>query len=103
MAYFPYPKRNHAEWFWETGFNKHPINDLEYIRDWNLRAVFGAFNAMKNKDGKDKHLNAKLEWVAYVGGNRESRQLLGDVILTRDDIVSQKHFDDGCVPTTWDI
>ena len=103
MADFPYPQRFHAQWFWEGGFNWHPINDLEYIRDWNLRAVFGAFNAMKNKDGKDKHANAKLDWVAYIGGNRESRQLLGDVILTREDIVSKKSFDDGCVPTTWDI
>ena len=97
------PKRNHAEWFWETGFNKHPINDLEYVRDWNLRAAFGAFSAMKTKEEKDKHANAKLEWVAYVGGTRESRQLLGDVILSREDIVSQKEFNDGCVPTTWDI
>ena len=103
MADFPYPKRNHAEWFWETGFNKHPLNDLEFVRDWNLRAAFGAFSAMKTKEEKDKHVNAKLEWVAYVGGTRESRQLLGDVILTREDIVAKKQFDDGCVPTTWDI
>ncbi len=103
MADFPYPKRNHAEWFWETGFDKHPINDLEYIRDWNLRAAFGAFSAMKTKEEKDKHVNAKLEWVAYIGGNRESRQLLGDVILSREDIVAKKEYDDGCVPTTWDI
>ncbi len=103
MADFPYPNRGHAEWFWETGFDKHPINDLEYIRDWNLRAAFGAFNAMKNKSGKEKHANAKLEWLAYVGGTRESRQLLGDVVLTRDDIVEKKNFLDGCVPTTWDI
>ena len=27
---------------------------------------------MKNGDGKDKHANARLEWMAYVGGNRES-------------------------------
>jgi hypothetical protein len=103
MVDFPYPQKGHAEWFWEGGFNRHPINDLEYIRDWNLRAVFGAFNAMKNKDGKEKHLNARMEWVAYIGGTRESRQLLGDVILSREDIVSQKPYDDGCVPTTWDI
>ncbi|MEI6233416.1 MAG: FAD-dependent oxidoreductase [Planctomycetota bacterium] len=103
MADFPYPKRDHAEWFWETGFNKHPITDLEYVRDWNLRAAFGAFSAMKTKEEKDKHVNAKLEWLAYVGGTRESRQLLGDVILTREDIVAKKEFPDGCVPTTWDI
>lgn len=103
MDDFPYPKRNHGEWFWESGFNKHPITDLESTRDWNFRAVYGAFNAMKNKGGKAEHANAKLEWIAYVGGTRESRQLLGDVILTREDISTKKSFPDGCVPTTWDI
>jgi hypothetical protein len=103
MADFPYPKRGAGEWFWETGFDKHPIEDLESMRDWNFRAVYGAFNAMKNKDPKNAHANAELEWVAYVGGTRESRQLLGDVILTRDDIAEKRSFPDGCVPTTWDI
>jgi hypothetical protein len=103
MDDFPYPRRGHAEWFWESGFNKHPIRELESTRDWNFRAIFGAFNAMKNKDGKAEHANAKLEWVAYVGGTRESRQLLGDVILTREDISTKKTFPDGTVPTTWDI
>jgi len=103
MNDFPYPAKFAGEWFWESGFDRDPIRDLEYIRDWNLRAVFGAFNAMKNGDGKDKHVNAELEWVAYIGGTRESRQLLGDVILTRDDIVQRKIYPDACVPTTWDI
>lgn len=103
MKDFPYPRRGEAEWFWEGGFFKDPINDLEYIRDWNLRAAYGAFNAMKNGDGRDKHVNAKLVWLAYIGGNRESRRLMGDVVLTRDDIFAKKEFNDGCVPTTWDI
>jgi hypothetical protein len=103
MDDFPYPKRGKGEWFWESGFNKHPLHDLEYTRDWNLRAVYGAFNTMKNKDGAKEHANAKLVWVAHIGGTRESRQLLGDVILTREDISTKKPFPDGCVPTTWDI
>ena len=103
MDDFPYPRRGHAEWFWESGFNKHPILELESTRDWNFRAIFGAFNAMKNKDGKAEHAKAKLDWIAYVGGTRESRQLLGDVILTREDISTKKQFPDGTVPTTWDI
>ncbi len=103
MEDFPYPRRFHAEWFWESGFNKDPIYGLEDMRDWNLRAIFGAFNAMKNKGGKAEHVNAKLEWVAYIGGTRESRQLMGDVLLTRDDIADNKPFPDGTVPTTWDI
>ncbi|HEY2341801.1 MAG TPA: FAD-dependent oxidoreductase, partial [Chthoniobacteraceae bacterium] len=103
MEDFPYPRKFHAEWFWESGFNKDPIHGLEDMRDWNLRAIFGAFNAMKNKGGKAEHVNAKLEWVAYVGGTRESRQLVGDVVLSRDDIVQNKSFDDGTAPTTWDL
>ncbi|MBK8980180.1 MAG: FAD-dependent oxidoreductase [Planctomycetes bacterium] len=100
---FPYPNRGLGEWFWESGFDKHPIDDLEAIRDWNLRAVFGAFQAMKSGPRRDEHADARLVWVAYVAGTRESRQLLGDVVLTREDIVERRAFDDGCVPTTWDI
>ena len=111
MDDFPYPKMGRAdmadkgkgERFWESGFNKHPINDLEFIRDWNLRAVFGAFNAMKNRDGKADHPKAKLDWVAYIGGTRESRRIVGDVMLTQEDIVSKRDFPDGCVPSTWSI
>ena len=103
MEDFPYPERFHAQWFWESGFNKHPILGLEDMRDWNFRAIYGAFNAMKNGGGKAEHANAKLEWVAYIGGPRESRQLLGDVVLTQDDIVEKKEFRDATVPTTWDI
>ncbi len=103
MDDFPYPKNFHAEWFWEGGFDHHPIEDLEAIRDWNLRAAFGAFHAMKNKGGREQHRNARLTWLAVIGGNRESRQLLGDVVLTRDDIVAKRAFEDGCVPTTWSI
>ncbi len=111
MNDFPYPKMGRAdmadkgkgEWFWESGFNKHPINDLELIRDWNFRAVFGAFNAMKNRDGAKDHPNAKLDWVAYVGGTRESRRIVGDVMLTHEDIITKREFPDGVVPSTWSI
>jgi hypothetical protein len=42
-------------------------------------------------------------WVAYIGGKRESRRLLGDVILQQQDIIDQKNFPDACVTTTWTI
>ena len=92
-----------GEWFWESGFDKDPIRDLELIRDWNLRAVFGAFTAIRNGKDKEKNATAALKWVAFVGGPRESRLLDGDIILNREDIVSGRDFPDGCVPTTWDI
>ena len=103
MADFPYPRDFHAEWFWESGFDKDAINDAEAIRDWNLRAGFGAFNAMKNGDGAADHRNAMLTWMAYIGGPRESRRLMGDVVLSQEDVVNKKEFLDGCVPSTWSI
>lgn len=103
MDDFPYPRDHHGQWFWEGGFDKDPIKEAEAIRDWNLRAVFGAFNAMKNGDGADDHKTAYMTWVAYIGGPRESRRLLGDVLLTQEDIAEKREFKDGCVPSTWSI
>jgi len=107
---FPYPKEHHAQWFWESGFDKHPLEDLELIRDWNLRANFGAWNAIKNQgayarydESGTAHANAELLWMAYIGGPRETQQLLGDVVLTQEDILSGRKFEDGCVLTTWSI
>ena len=94
----PYEKFKKAEWFWEGGYDKHPIDELEQIRDWNLRANFGAFTHIKQSE-----VNTKLMWMAYIGGNRESRRLEGDVILTGDDIAAKKVFPDASVPTTWSI
>ncbi len=103
MDDFPYPRDHHAQWFWESGFDKDAIGDAEAIRDWNLRAGFGAFNAMKNGDGAAEHANAIMTWMAFVGGPRESRLLEGDVVLTQNDVVTKRDFPDGCVPTTWSI
>jgi hypothetical protein len=103
MADFPYPRNHHGQWFWESGFDKDAISDAEGIRDWNLRAVYGAFNAMKNGDGAAKHKKAYLSWVAFIGGPRESRRLMGGVVLTQDDVVAKRQFPDGCVPSTWSI
>jgi len=107
---FPYPQKFHAQWFWESGYDKHPLKDLEAIRDWNHRAGFGAWNAIKNKGAYDRydrtgnaHQNARLTWMAYIGGTRETQQLLGDVILTEEDIVNKRSFPDGVVLTTWSI
>ncbi len=103
MADFPYPRDHHGQWFWEGGFDKNPITEAEEIRDWNFRAVYGAFNAMKNGDGAEKHKTAYLTWMAYIGGPRESRRLMGDIVLTQDDVVNKVDFPDGCVPSTWSI
>lgn len=109
---FPYPKVRHgfghAEWFWESGFDKDPVKELEQTRDLNKLAAFSAWNAIKNhgvyaERDPDGHKKAALTWLAYVGGTRETLQILGDVIVTGDEIEAKKPFDDATFRTTWSI
>ena len=74
---------------------------MEWIRDLNFRAMYGAWDTLKNVDRV--YPNHKLAWAAYVAGKRESRRLLGDVILTADDFRTLQAYPDGCFPCTWSI
>ena len=94
----PDPKKL-GGWYWESGSDRDPIKDKEYVRDWNFRAMYGAWDALKNVD---KVLpEYRLNWSAYILGKRESRRLLGDVILDVNDLTSDRKFPDGCFPTGW--
>ncbi len=95
------PTNDLGNWFWEGGFSHDPFEQEEYIRDWNFRAVYGAWDALKND--RNLHPNSLIEWHAYIAGKRESRRLLGDVILTRDDLFNSVVYPDGCVPTSWSV
>lgn len=98
---FPSKLEQLGHWFWESGFNRHPINEVERARDNNFLGMYGAWDYLKNE--AKLHPNHKLEWAAYIFGKRESRRLLGDVILTKEDILGNKEFPDACVPCTWSI
>ncbi len=86
-------------WYWESGADRDPILEMEYVRDWNFRAMYGAWDTLKNIDKVlPRH---RLNWSAHILGKRESRLLLGDVILQLDDLEKDRKFPDGCVPTGW--
>ena len=91
-----------GNWDWESGLNNDQITEIEYIRDHALRAVYGNWSYLKNHySGKEEYADKALEWVAYIGGKRESRRLLGDVILKEQDVRDQVEYDDAVVATTW--
>ncbi|MDY0287373.1 MAG: FAD-dependent oxidoreductase [Sphaerochaeta sp.] len=88
-------------WFWESGCELDPIIYAEYARDMNFRAMYGAWDCLKNIDHDYKDF--RLGFSAYIGGKRESRRLLGDVILTKAEVIAQRGYEDGCVPSTWNF
>lgn len=93
-----------GDWNWETGFGRDQIAAAEHIRDYALRAIYGNWAFLKNNSSKKaQYADQKLAWAAYIVGKRESRRLLGDVILQQQDIQSRREFPDAFVTTTWTI
>jgi len=89
------------DWCWEGGFTKNTITDAENIRDQNLRAILGNWSYLKNHH--PKYANRRLTWIAFIGGKRESRRLLGDIILNQNDIQNQVRYQDASFTTTWSL
>lgn len=93
-----------GDWNWETGFFRDQVYDIEKIRDYALRVIFGNWSFLKNRSRKqERYRNYNLEWIAYIAGKRESRRLLGEVILTETDIINQISYPDASFTTTWSI
>lgn len=88
-------------WYWEAGMDLDNAIDGEQVRDNNLLGMFSAWNALKNVDHRMK--NYSLQSATYITGKRESRRLMGDVILHTPDIYNETDFVDGLVPCTWTV
>jgi len=61
---------------------------------------------MKNQSNpqwRERAATHELGWVAYIAGKRESRRLIGDVILREEHIVQRTPWTDASVTTTWPI
>ncbi|MBE7052180.1 MAG: FAD-dependent oxidoreductase [Ruminococcaceae bacterium] len=93
-----------GDWEQETGFARDMVAEIEYIRDFGLRAIYSnwAFQKHHFKD-KDKFANRKIKWVSPVGGKREGYRVVGDHILTQNDIENRVIYDDATASLTWSI
>ncbi len=89
------------QWYWESGFNKDQVNEIELIRDHNFRAMYGAWDVIKNVD--KLYPMHRLGWSAFIAGKRESRRLMGDIVLDAEDFKKQKKFEDAAFPCSWHV
>jgi len=92
-----------GNWTWEYGHYLDTIRDAEQIRDYLLRAIYGAFSNAKNGSNQARYANLELAHVPYVAGKRESRRLIGDYILTQNDIQACRPFPDAVARGSWSI
>ena len=82
----------------------HQVNDFERVRDYGMLVVFSNWSFLKNRSAhKADYAGKRLDWVAYVAGKRESRRLMGDLILKEQDLVNRVVYPDATACTTWTI
>ncbi|MBL8173543.1 MAG: FAD-dependent oxidoreductase [Bryobacterales bacterium] len=120
--------RSHREWeygYWwaEWGGELDTVHDNARIRHELLRIALGVWDHIKNHcprpaadpsaayekwmDGQapppppEGPENWSLDWVGMLPGKRESRRLLGPHILTEQDVVSGRLFDDAVAFGGW--
>lgn len=93
-----------GEWTWETGMNRNQIAEAERIRDYALLVIYSNWSYLKNHDAdKKKYGNYVLDWVGYILGKRESRRLMGDYVLSSQDIDKNMYHEDGSFTSSWAI
>jgi hypothetical protein len=99
--------RNHkdiaaGQWWIEVGAPYHPIADNEKIRHECLRVVLGLWDHIKNK-GNHGADNFALDWVGFWPYKRESRRIIGDVVLDQRQVQDPKVGPDDVAYGAWGI
>ena len=89
-----------GHWWIEVGFPFHTIFDNEKIRDELMRHVLGVWDHLKNQDDHG-FANYALDWIGKVPGKRESRRIIGDYVLTGNDIMQGRIFPDAVAHGGW--
>lgn len=88
-------------WWIELGGDyKDIIKDHEDIRYELYKIIYGVWDHIKN-GGDHGAENYELIWVGNVAGTRESRRLIGDYILTENDIINNRVHEDGVAYGGW--
>ncbi len=93
------------QWMIELGGLRDTYADAEEIRDDLLRLIYGLWDHTKNHCDRDKEraANYELAWVGHVAGKRENRRLIGDYVLTQNDIAQQTLFPDRVAFGAWSV
>ena len=89
-------------WIEIPGEKEDIIDEYESIRDRLVAAIYGVWDHIKN-GGDHGAENYELIWVGMLPGVRESRRIICDYMLTENDILANRRFDDAVAYGGWDV
>ncbi|MER6501968.1 FAD-dependent oxidoreductase [Streptomyces sp. NPDC001455] len=90
-------------WWIEWGGELDTVHDNERIRDELQGVIMGIWDHIKNSGEFPDAENLTLEWVGSLPGKREYRRFIGDHVLTQQDILDQRQFDDRVAFGGWSV
>ena len=91
-------------WWIEWGGLGDTIRDNERIRFELLGIVLGVWDYVKNSGKYPNSANWALEWVGMVPGKREARRMIGDHVLTQQDLMGTNgDFEDAVSIGGWNL
>lgn len=100
-----------GEWNWAAGQPVDKIHKMEYLRDYLFNVIYSNWSFMKNEYPKipkyypdnQKYKTRQLGWVQYIVGKRESRRLMGDYILSEQDVTKNIQHEDASFIISWGL
>ena len=93
-----------GEWWLEHAGTWDDLYDAERARDELIRISFGYWDYLKNRwPGKEELRNHELVYVPYLVAKRESRRLLGDHVLTTEEVLNGTIFEDRISYGGWPV
>lgn len=101
------PTHEYGFWWAEWGGTLDTIKDNETIRDELLAIVMGIWDHVKNgpPDGSEadpfQASHWALDWFGFLPGKRESRRFIGQHVLTQQDVLTSRHFEDAIAYGGW--
>ena len=90
-------------WYLELGGDRDSIGDSETLRDELVALAYGMWDAFKNSGEFPEAANWQLDFLGFLPGKRESRRMLGDYLMTQQDVASGGEFADTVAFGGWPL
>lgn len=95
---------NGGNWWLEHEGTVDDLNDPEFARDELIRIVFGYWDFLKNRwEEREQSARYELNHVPIWNARRETRRLMGDHVLTQQDVLGATVFPDRISYGGWSL
>jgi hypothetical protein len=91
------------QWWYEVGGDYDHVKDREQIIIEHKALVFGIWDYIKNSGKYPEADTYDFEYISCIPGTREYRRLVGDYILTENDLINQTAHNDTVAHGGWNI